>query len=312
MTSTPSAPPDNQAPRPLLAVTAEVPRECAEAVAAFLAEEEVAASVWEDWDGGPSRIEFFLEAGTDPADAQAALRRAGVACGLQLEPAVEMRPPETWTETWKRFFHTVRISPRLVVRPPWETYTPAADEQVLVMDPGLSFGTGLHATTQACMQMLDELAQGDLSRRVLDIGCGSGILSIAAARLGFTDVAGYDNDPIAVRTAREHAAVNKADVTYTLGDLAAVPAQGDIVVAYVLAVVLAAEAAAVAAAVRDGPGHALLLSGILDSQYADVAASYAAQGFREVKSVLIGEWRSGWFDRLAAGEPAAATAGRRQ
>jgi ribosomal protein L11 methylase PrmA len=102
---------------------------------------------------------------------------------------------------------------------------------------------------------------------------------------------------VAVRTAREHAAVNGAAVTYTTGDLAAVPAQGDIVVANVLAVVLAAEAAAVAAAVRDAPGHALLLSGILDSQYPDVAARYAARGFREVKSLLVGEWRSGWFAR---------------
>ena len=297
MASTPLTPGDSPAPRPLTAVTAEVPRACAEAVAAFLAEEEIPATVWEDWEGGPSRIELFLEADADPGDAQAALRRAGAACGLQVEPTVTSRPPETWTETWKRFFHTTRISRRLVVRPPWEPYTPASGEQVLVMDPGLSFGTGLHATTQACMRMLDELADGDRSRRVLDIGCGSGILSIAAARLGFTDVHGYDNDPVAVRTAREHAAVNGAAVTYTTGDLAAVPAQGDLVVANVLAVVLAAEAAAVTAAVRDAPGHALLLSGILDSQYPDVAARYAALGFREVQSLLIGEWRSGWFAR---------------
>lgn len=297
MAATPPTPGDNPAPRPLTAVTAEVPYECAEAVADFLAEADVPATVWEDLEGGPSRVELFIEATDDPGEARAALMRAGAACGLALTPTVATRPPEAWTETWKRFFHTLRVSRHLVVRPPWESYTPSPGEQVLVMDPGLSFGTGLHATTQACMRMLDELADGDRSRRVLDIGCGSGILSIAAARLGFTDVHGYDNDPVAVRTAREHAAANGAAVTYDLGDLAAAAEQGDIVVANVLAPVLREHAASVAAAVRDMPGHALLLSGILDSQYAGVAERYAALGFREVKSLLIGEWRSGWFAR---------------
>jgi hypothetical protein len=170
-------------PQTLTAVAVAVPREFTEALADFLAEAGVIASAWEDWEGGPSRVEIFLETPEGVPDAELALKRAGAAYGLALQPVVSTLQSEDWTETWKRFFHTAQISPRLVVRPPWESYAPRADEQVIILDPGMSFGTGRHGTTQACMQMLDELALGDRSRGVLDIGCGSGILSIAAAKL---------------------------------------------------------------------------------------------------------------------------------
>lgn len=284
-------------PQTLTAVAVEVPREFTEALTDFLAEAGVIASAWEDWEGGPSRVEIFLEAPEGAPEAELALKRAGAAYGLALQPAVSTLQSEDWTETWKRFFHTAQISPRLVVRPPWESYAPRADEQVIILDPGMSFGTGRHGTTQACMQMLDELALGDRSRGVLDIGCGSGILSIAAAKLGFAHVRGYDSDPDAVRIAAENAAINGVSVAYATGDLATDATTADIVVANVLAVVLCDYAQQVAAAVHNVPGHALLLSGILDGQYPKVVESYARQGFREQKSILIGEWRSGWFVR---------------
>ncbi len=292
-----SASSDARAGARLTVVAAAVPRERGEALADWLAEAEVAASIWEDWEGGPSRVEVFLAEAADPEAAVAALRGAGRACGLDLDPVIGFLREEDWTETWKRFFHTEKISPRLVVRPPWEGYAPTGEERVIVMDPGMSFGTGRHGTTQACLRMIDELAQGDLTRRVLDIGCGSGILSIAAAKLGFGEVQGYDNDPDAVRIAAANAAANGVCVRYSTGDLSVTPMHGELVVANVLAAVLNEHAQAVAAAVREVAGHALLLSGILDSQYAAVVSTYGRRGFREVKNLLVGEWRSGWFER---------------
>ena len=281
----------------LTVVSAVVPQKDVAALADLLAEAGVPASAWEDWEGGDSRVEIFLEDAVGAPGAVQELKRAGNTLGLMLEPLTGTLAPEDWTEVWKRFFHTERVSPRLVVRPPWESYKPAEGELVVVMDPGMSFGTGRHATTQACMKLLDELANGDLSRSVLDIGCGSGILSIAAAKLGFASVSGFDNDADAVRIATENASINGVDVAYNVGDLSATPQRGGIVVANVLAEVLREHVAAVASAVNDVPGNALLLSGILDVQYSAVAAAYTRLGFRERKSLLVGEWRSGWFER---------------
>jgi ribosomal protein L11 methyltransferase len=286
------------APRVLTTVAAEVPRGQVEAVCDWLAEAGVAATSWEDWEGGASRVEMFLDSPAGAAPAVQALRDAGRAVGLALDPVVGTLKDEDWTENWKRFFHAERVSPRLVIRPPWEPWQVQGDEQVIVIDPGMSFGTGRHATTRACLQLLDRLADGDGSRRVLDIGCGSGILSIAAAKLGFTRVRGFDNDPDAVRIAAENAAFNNVAIEFFTADLASgAVATGDIVIANVLASVLGQHAARVAAAVHDGAGHALLLSGILDGQYPAIVECYSRHGFRERQSILIGEWRSGWFAR---------------
>ena len=290
-------------------VSAEVPAALAGDIADWLAENEIYASVWEDREGGPSRVEVFLP--DDPSDpdwaaygdsvclstdeAFAAIRRAGAAFGISVDPAVSTVKAENWSESWKRFFKVVKVSPHLAVRPPWEAYEPAPGEKVLVLDPGMSFGTGKHATTQACMGFLDELAEADCNRDVLDVGCGSGILSIAAGKLGFKSVRGIDNDPDAVRIAAENCAVNGVKAEFSTCDLAVCGETAAVVVANVLAVVLVKFAESVAKCVRRGPGNALILSGILDSQYDEVRRAYEALGAREVKNVLVGEWRSGLF-----------------
>lgn len=276
-------------------VSAEVPAAAAQPLADWLAEQEIFASTWEDREGGPSRVEIFLE---DPegADAAAAsIREAGRAVGLELEPALSTLKAEDWSESWKRFFSVVHVSPHLVVRPPWEDYTPSQGEKVLVLDPGMSFGTGKHATTQACMGFLDELAQADPRRDVLDVGCGSGILSIAAAKLGFQSVRGIDNDEDAVRIAGENAAANGVEAAFQTQDLAVCDLQATVVVANVLAPVLIQFAESIARCVRRVPGNALILSGILETQYDEVRDTYVALGFREVKNILVGEWKTGMF-----------------
>ena len=165
----------------------------------------------------------------------------------------------------------------------------------------MSFGTGKHATTQACLRMLDDLAAEDPKRGVLDIGCGSGILSIAAAKLGFSPVKGIDNDPDAVRIAAENAAENGAAADFAVGDLALCKEKAEVVVANVLAPVLERNAAAVAGCVRRVPGNALVLSGILDGQYGDVRRAYEALGAVERRNLLVGEWRTGLFSFPAEG-----------
>ena len=187
------------------------------------------------------------------------------------------------------------ISPRLVVRPPWEAVTPAPGQKVLTLDPGIAFGTGQHPTTRACLDAIDALAVEGTDRSFLDVGCGSGILSIAAALEGFRDVHGFDNDPDAVRNANENAEANGLGALFSDGDLS-VPgtaAPADVVAANVLAPVLVRFAREVGALVN--PGGRLILSGILDEQYDEVRAAYAALGFTELSNRLIGEWRTGLF-----------------
>jgi ribosomal protein L11 methyltransferase len=119
--------------------------------------------------------------------------------------------PDDWQERWRQFHRPVRIGP-LWIGPPWER--PPADGVPVIIDPGQAFGTGAHATTRLCVELLLELPQGS----VLDVGCGSGVLSIAAARLGHHPVVGLDNDLAAVEATRENAARNGVEVDVRLVD----------------------------------------------------------------------------------------------
>jgi ribosomal protein L11 methyltransferase len=114
---------------------------------------------------------------------------------------------EDWAESWKKFFYPRKISPRFVIKPTWRDYTPAAGETVLELDPGMAFGTGTHPTTRLCIQLMETyLKEGDT---FLDVGTGSGILMLAAARLGAGRMTGVDKDPDAVAVALENLAQNR-------------------------------------------------------------------------------------------------------
>ena len=242
-------------------------------------------------------MQIFLPDPADAPRAAEALVAAGRIVGLELAPETGTIPDEDWKLSYRKHFKVEVISPRLVVRPPWEAVAPAPGQKVLTLDPGIAFGTGQHPTTRACLDAIDALAAEDAGRTFLDVGCGSGILSIAAALEGFRDVRGFDNDPDAVRNANENAAANGLGALFFEGDLSApdVTAPADVVAANVLAPVLVRFAREVGALVN--PGGRLILSGILDEQYGEVRAAYVAQGFRELSSRLIGEWRTGIFSR---------------
>ena len=257
---------------------------------------------WQDLETGRAFLDAYAVDRAALERTAAAMREAAAAAGLGALPvAFETLPREDWAESWKRFFRVIRVSPRVTVRPPWEEYAPARpDEVVVTIEPGMSFGTGLHGTTQACLRFLEELAADGPAappRSLADLGCGSGILSIAARMLGYAPVTGVDYDAAAVRVSAENARANGvADVSFAACDVTEDPIpRADVVVANILAPVLVAAAPRIAAAVARGPRAALVLSGILGTQYPDVRAAYEARGFREERSLALGEWTSGLF-----------------
>lgn len=204
-------------------------------------------------------------------------------------------PDEDWKLSYRRHFKTERIGSRLVVHPPWE---PMPEGGVVVtLDPGLAFGTGKHETTRACLEYIDDLASEGGS--FLDMGSGSGILSIAAAKLGFSPVAGFDVDPEAVQASTENAELNDVEVEYfrhALGGVAQRPLGTgyDLVAANILGPLLIRYADEIAPAV----GKRLIVSGILTELYPEVLAAYAARGFREVSRRTLGEWTTGLLEKM--------------
>jgi ribosomal protein L11 methyltransferase len=118
---------------------------------------------------------------------------------------------EDWANSWKKYFKPLKIGKRVVIRPTWEQYTAVGEEIVLDMDPGMAFGTGSHASTSLCIRYLEEYIKPDM--KVLDVGTGTGILAMCAARLGAEEVLAVDYDPVAVRVAKENVELNDlADV----------------------------------------------------------------------------------------------------
>ena len=294
---------DLYAEAPVLRARMETPEEALDALLDALWGLDPPVGSWQDLETGRAFLDAYAVDRAALERTAAAMRAAAEAAGLGRRPvAFETLPREDWAESWKRFFHVIRVSPRVTVRPPWEPCEPDRPDGVVVtIEPGMSFGTGLHGTTQACLRFLEELAAedpaGSLPRSLADLGCGSGILSIAARKLGYAPVAGVDYDAAAVRISAENARENGVpDVTFAPCDVTEDPIpRADVVVANILAPVLVRAAPRIAAAVIRGPRAALVLSGILGTQYADVRAAYEAQGFREDRSLVLGEWTSGLF-----------------
>ena len=204
---------------------------------------------------------------------------------------------EDWSEVWKKFFHTKKVSNRFVIKPSWEEYSAVGDELIINIDPGMSFGTGQHGTTQACLQFIDELCASEKIESVLDAGCGSGILSIGLGLLELDKIVAFDHDEVAVRIAGENLELNGLldQVELSVVDLAdwdQVPIY-DLVIANILCVVLLKYADTIAANVR--PGGWLMLAGSMEEQYQELHDTFVNLGFTEIKQTQIKEWRSGMF-----------------
>ena len=280
-------------------------------------------SSYHDIEEETTRMQIFFE---DPALADAAKACLGSALeivGVSVPITVGDLPDEDWKLAYRRHFKTESVGWHLLIVPEWElaSIDQPNNRTIVCLDPGMAFGTGKHETTRACLEYIDELSgKGSF----LDMGCGSGILSIAAAKLGYAPVAGFDIDEEAVAASKENAEKNGVQVDYrafALGkgavtlDSSIEAAKGiypdlalqgkandpsarpfepaDLVVANILGPLLIAFADEIVGYVKKD----LVISGILTELYPEVLAAFTSRGFREVSRKNLGEWSTGLLTR---------------
>jgi ribosomal protein L11 methyltransferase len=247
----------------------------------------------------PAIVRAYLPAADGAATARAVAETSDALGHLQafgLRPIGELTTrvvhEADWAEAWKEHFPVLRVGRRLVIRPTWREHAPLPGDVVVALDPGMAFGTGLHPTTRLCLAALERVAdRGDVAgAKVLDVGCGSGILAIAALQLGAEAAVGLDTDPIAVEATLANAARNglTGRITARGGSLPSDGSPFQVVVANLIAGVLVPLAGLLREELaEDG---VLLASGIFVDRETDVAAAFEAAGLAIVQRDVDGEW----------------------
>jgi len=199
---------------------------------------------------------------------------------------------EDWNRKWKEHFRPEHITPRLVIKPTWENYTALKGEKIIEMDPGMAFGTGHHASTRLTVQFIDQLmADPDPPQTVLDVGTGTGILAMTALLLGAHSACAIDNDPEAVKVARENIRLNKlADRIETSGTgLQDIPCRFDLVIANIIHGTLLSLAPGLIDRIKGG--GRLILAGILGGeQERNIIAAYTCLEMNHISTLQKGEW----------------------
>jgi len=223
-------------------------------------------------------------------------------CGLKLGPgkiqSAKVRC-EDWAESWKRHFKAIEVGKALLIKPSWIRRRPRKNQAVVVLDPGLSFGTGQHATTSFCLRQIVRRHSGNTPPSCLDIGTGSGILALAAEKLGYQPVRAFDFDPAAVRVAQANARLNRAGPALKLFQADATrlplrpPQTYDLVCANLISNLLIAERRRIVAQLKRG--GRLVLAGILKSEFATVQTAFEDLGLELAAAKSEKEWRSGSF-----------------
>jgi ribosomal protein L11 methyltransferase len=216
---------------------------------------------------------------------------------------------EDWAESWKRHFKPIEIGSALLIKPSWIKRRPRKGQAVIVLDPGLSFGTGQHPTTSFCLEQVAEHRPKARKPRpssqpsLLDIGTGSGILAIAAAKLGYAPVDAFDFEPESVRIARENARKNGVlrKIHISRRDVTKLPLRAEkkynLICANLISTLLLAERTRILYRLK--PDGVLVLAGILNSEFALVQREYERAGLELIASRVEKEWRSGAFRRVA-------------
>jgi ribosomal protein L11 methyltransferase len=226
------------------------------------------------------------------------IARAGLDIGIGRVSLKKIRREE-WAESWKRHFKPLLIGSALLIKPSWSRRRPQQGQAVVVLDPGLSFGTGRHPTTAFCLRQLVALFRPGEAPSCLDIGSGSGILAIAAAKLGYRPVAALDSDPDSIRTARDNARRNgvSAGIRFLRQDLTKLPRRNmrkySVVCANLVSNLLVAERERILACLR--PDGALIAAGILKTEFEQVREAFEGAGMKLTTSRSQDEWRSGAF-----------------
>lgn len=234
-------------------------------------------------------VSIFVPAERSLAEYRAFLAERFSFLSLDVTLSTEGMREEDWAESWKKYYKPIPLG-RVTVVPAWQEYTPAEGEAIIRMDPGMAFGTGTHETTRLVMRVMQDFMQG--GERVLDIGCGSGILSLCAAKLGASAVEAYDIDPVAVRVARENVATDGAEnITCDVSDLlsAVDPTVGyDLVLANIVADVILRLLPDLGRYMKDG-AH-VIASGIISPRADEVRAALAQYGFTVVEERRENDW----------------------
>ena len=196
---------------------------------------------------------------------------------------------QDWSECWKQYYKPFRAGKRLVIKPSWEGWNAQPGDLIIELDPGMAFGTGTHETTAMCVEMIEKHYRGG---SVLDVGTGSGILAIAAARLGAKDVLGVDIDPMAVRVARENVEKNGLSGVIDIREGDLVAGLDDVTCDFAVANILADVIALLAAPLRRRlkPGAIFVCSGILKEREDDVRRVLADNGYALFDRLQKGDW----------------------
>lgn len=272
-----------------LEFTVICPLDAQEAVTQVMLRHDVIGVVQRD-----DSVQGYLPQTSLPDAADALRAEVGQLRTWGLPPATAIRTrwmdEEDWANGWKQYFEPFRLGRRLVIRPSWRAYEAQPGDVVLEMDPGMAFGTGLHPTTALCAEWMEDLVRpGDT---VLDVGCGSGILALWAARLGAGRVWACDNDPVAVAVAIDNACRNglTEQVSPVLADSPADAPMADLVIANIIADVIIPMLPALCA--RRKPGGRLLLSGIVSHRSPQLLRALSEQGLHHVGIRGQGEWRT--------------------
>jgi ribosomal protein L11 methyltransferase len=256
-------------------------------------------------DDGELRIKTYLLAEEDESLREIGiglelLKRARPMAGNAIEPQIRFLAETDWAEAWKASYDVLHVGRRLVIKPTWRDYAQGPNELVIELDPGMAFGSGLHPTTRLCLEALEDLLHPDAT--VLDVGTGSGILAIAAARLGASHVLALDTDRVAVQVARDNVVLNhvQSAVDVELGTIPLPsarsvrrcdfvhPPTADLILANILAETIIEFAPAWAASLN--PDGTLIASGIVADRRDAVVNSLIANGLRLVTQRADGDW----------------------
>lgn len=223
-------------------------------------------------------------------------------CGLKIGSGkikISKVKREDWAESWKRHFKPIEVGEKLLIKPSWSKERPQKNQAVVVLDPGLSFGTGHHPTTSFCLNKIVRLQKYGTRQSFLDIGTGSGILAIAAAKLGYKPIHAIDFDLEAVRVAKANARANGVlpKIKIVRGDVTKFPAEPkerfDLVCANLISDLLISERKKIIAQLRRGA--ILVLAGILKSEFLEVQKAFENCGLKLISAKSENEWRSGSF-----------------
>jgi ribosomal protein L11 methyltransferase len=264
------------------------------------------ASAYFDLERCASLVSVYLEKASAPSPklrreiqaALASLRECGLDTGSG-RVKIERVRHEDWAESWKRHFKPMEIGCSLLIKPSWSQRRPKKAQAVVILDPGLSFGTGQHPTTSFCLNEVARHGKNNSERSFLDIGTGSGILAIAAAKLNYHPVHAFDFDPESVRVARANAETNQVlkKIHLTHADATRLPLRPqrrfDLVCANLISTLLLAERKRIFNQLNKG--GTLVLAGILKTEFHEVQSTYESLGLTLVKTESRNEWQSGSF-----------------